>query len=87
MRTGAPLQLRLCVRVCTWLRRALRLGGALMAAVSDLLGEGLQAEKKKVSEKCSITCNLSKLLGFMKLIFVRFNLLNNVAVALKYLQP
>ena len=32
---------------CTWLRRALRLGGALMAAVRDLLGEGLQAEKKQ----------------------------------------
>lgn len=30
-------------RASTWLRRALRLGGALMAAVViDLLGEGLE---------------------------------------------
>lgn len=33
----------------TWLRRALRLGGALVAAASDLLGEGLEAEKKEES--------------------------------------
>lgn len=31
------------------MRRALRLGGALVAAASDLLGEGLEAEKKEVS--------------------------------------
>lgn len=31
----------------TWLRRALRLGGALMAAVRDLLGEGLKAEQEQ----------------------------------------
>lgn len=35
--------------VCTVVRRALRPGGALMAAVSDLLGEGLEEEKKEVS--------------------------------------
>ncbi len=50
------LRLSVCVCVCvcvcvrTWVRRALRLGGALMAAVSDLLGEGLEAEKKEVSD-------------------------------------
>lgn len=38
-----------CVCVRTWLRRALRLGGALMAAVvRDLLGEGLEEEKQEV---------------------------------------
>lgn len=49
MRTGAPpaaWERRGVFVLRTWLRRALRLGGALMAAVSDLLGEGLEAERK-----------------------------------------
>lgn len=58
--------------LCTWMRRALRLGGARMAAVSDLLGEGLQSEKKKES-KLLLTCmSQVLLLLYFRIYVIRF---------------